>query len=476
MEIIVAIELGSSKMTGIAGKKNPDGSITILAVAQEPSASCIRKGVVYNIDKTAQSLNQIINKLKLALKSEITQVYVCVGGQSIRSVRNVITKNLPADTIISQGMVNELMDANRNMTYPEYKIIDAVTQEYKVDAQYQIDPVGIQAAKLEGNFLNILWRNSFYRSLNKCFDNAGIKIADMCLAPLAMADAVLTEAEKRAGCLLVDLGAGTTTVSIYYRGLLRHIAVIPLGGDNVTKDIESLQIDAPFAEEMKLKYAKAFTEPSDIDPSRSYPIGDGRSVDCCRFIDIVEARVKEIIENVWAQVPPEFADKLLAGIVLTGGGANMKEIEKAFRLSTNIAKIRIARFVGLSVSPANSKVPVLHDGTMNTVIALVAKGDISCVGSQLGGDLFAKTGKADSNASLEGTRPEQPSQAEFAERNAQAEAERLRKEEEERIAKQKAEEQKRLEEEEKKKNSPFKRFVRSVKNFGRTLVEPENNE
>ena len=204
-DFIVAIELGSSKLTGIAGTKNLDGSITVLSVVKEDSASCIRKGVVYNIDKTVQALTSIVNKLETNLKTKIAKVYVGVGGQSIRSVRNVIVKDLPADTLVTQNMVNELMDANRTMTYLDQEILDAATQEYKVDNQFQLDPVGIQCSRLEGNFLNILWRKAFYRNLNKCFDNAGIAIAEMYLAPLALADSVLTEAERRSGCVLVDL-------------------------------------------------------------------------------------------------------------------------------------------------------------------------------------------------------------------------------------------------------------------------------
>ena len=252
-EFIVAIELGSSKITGIAGRKNLDGSITVLTVVKEDATQCIRKGVVYNIDKTSQCLTNIITKLKNQLKCEIAHVYVGVGGQSIRSVRNVIVKQLPDQTIISTEMINELMDANRNMSYPEQEILDAATQEYKVDNQYQLDPVGIKASRLEGNFLNILWRKAFYNNLNNCFDKAGIGIGEMYLAPLALADSVLSEAEKRGGCVLVDLGADTTTVSVYYKNVLRHLAVIPLGGNNITKDIASLQMEERDAEKMKLK-------------------------------------------------------------------------------------------------------------------------------------------------------------------------------------------------------------------------------
>ena len=153
-DFIVAIELGSSKMTGIAGKKNLDGSIQVLAVVKEDSSSFIRKGVVYNIEKTAQCLTNIVKKLTAQLKTEITQVYVGIGGQSIRSVRNIISRDLPADTQVTQDMVIELMDANRNMQYPDQEILDVAVQEYTVDSQYQTDPVGIQCSRLEGNFLN----------------------------------------------------------------------------------------------------------------------------------------------------------------------------------------------------------------------------------------------------------------------------------------------------------------------------------
>ena len=288
-EFIVAIELGSSKITGIAGKKNLDGSISVLAVVKEEGSQCIRKGVVYNIDKTAQCLTNIIGKLKKQLKREISHVYVGVGGQSIRSVRNVIIKDLPAETIITTDMINELMDANRNMMYPEQEILDAATQEYKVDNQYQLDPVGIKAARLEGNFLNILWRRSFYDNINNCFDKAGIAIAEMYLAPLAMADSVLNESEKRGGCVLVDLGADTTTVSVYHKNILRHLAVIPLGSSNITKDIASLQLEERDAEKMKLRYASAYTDNADIDNTLNYPIDEERSVESRRFIEIVEA-------------------------------------------------------------------------------------------------------------------------------------------------------------------------------------------
>ena len=464
-DFIVAIELGSSKMTGIAGRKNPDGSISILAVAKEDSASYIRKGVAYNIERTAQGLSNIVSKLKNTLKTEIEQVYVGIGGQSIHSVKNSIVKELPLDCIVSQDMVNELMDTNRSMEYKDCEILDAITQEYNVDGHYEDDPVGIQARHLEGNFLNVLWRRSFYRNLNKSLDNSGIKVAEMYLAPLTMADCVLTDAEKRAGCVLVDLGADTTTVSVYYRNKLRHIAVLPLGGSNVTKDLESLQIDEINAEAMKLKHASALTDEKDIDADATLPIGDGRTIRSCMFIQVVEARMLEIVENVKYLVPHEFADKLLGGIVLTGGGSNMKNVDKLFHEVFDVEKVRIAKSTTLNINKKDSDVILSEDGTTNTILGLLAKGDMNCAGRAISESLFDEEVEPGSENTVTldptlattgtGTQPAAQTTAQLA---ANAE-----EEEEEKAP-------------EPHKPTKFSRFFGSLKKFGSSIFEPDVNE
>lgn len=478
-EFIVAIELGSSKITGIAGKKNLDGSISILAVVKEDATSCIRKGVVYNIDKTVVCLTNIIKRLETALKAKIAHVYVGVGGQSIRSMKNVIVKELVPEAIVTQEMVDALMDANRNMTYPDQEILNAATQEYKVDQQYQLDPVGIQCSRLEGNFLNILWRKAFYRNLNKCFDNAGIAIAEMYLAPLALADSVLTETERRAGCVLVDLGADTTTVSVYYKNILRHLAVIPLGSNNITKDIATMQMEEQDAERMKLKYASAFTDNNDIDNSLSLSIDSDRSIPSRDFINIVEGRLEEIIENVWFQVPNEYADKLLGGLVLTGGGSNMKNIERAFRNHTHIEKIRVAKFVTTTINSSSMEI-TSHNGTMNTVLALLEKGDMNCAGEEITDDLFSAANIQQTTPAAQhpSTATQQPTAnrgtvpTEADKQKAEEEARKKRDAEEEERRRKEAEE----EEERKKKkreNSLGNRTWRAMKKFFGQLIQEE---
>ena len=479
-EFIVAIELGSTNIIGVAGKKNIDGSISILSVIKEDSTSCINKGVVYNIDKTVQCLTNIIKRLETSLKAKVAQVYVGVGGQSIRSVKNTLIKELPLDTVVTLDMVNELMDANRSMTYPAQEVLDAITQEYKVDAQYQLDPVGIQCTRLEANLLNILWKKSFYRNLNKCFDNAGIAIAEMYLAPLALADSVLTDAEKRVGCVLVDLGAETTTVSVYYRNILRHLAVIPLGGNNITIDIASLQMDDENAEKIKLKYASAYTDSKDIDENLKYSIDEDRQVDSKTFIEIVEARLEEIIKNVWYQVPSEYTDKLLGGFIITGGVSNMKNIDKAFKQHTGVDKIRIANFVQETI---NSNIPEItaHNATMNTVLGLIAKGDMNCAGDELTSDLFAKENNTETTStvveapkaprSITETQGRGVVPTEAEKQKAEEEARRKREEEE---AEQRArEEEERRLEEEKRKNSPLNKLFRKTKNFFDQIMKEE---
>ena len=481
-DFIVAIELGSSKVTGIAGRKNLDGSISVLAVVKEESSSFIRKGVVYNIDKTALCISNIIKKLTNQLKTEITQVYVGVGGQSIRSVRNIIAKELPPATKVTQEMIIDLMDANSAMKYPDQEILDVAQQEYKVDSQYQTDPVGIQCSHIEGNFLNILQRNTFYKNLNKCFETINVNVAEMYISPIALSVSVLTEAERRSGCALVDLGADTTTVSVYSKNILRHLAVIPLGSNNITKDIASLQMEEADAEKMKLKYASAYTDNADIDNNLQLPIDGDRSVDLRKFIEIVESRLEEIVANVWYQVPAEYSDKLLGGIILTGGGSNMKNIDKAFTNHTHIDKIRIAKFVNHSVTSSYADINA-KNGMMNTILGLLIKGDRNCAGGEVDpnnifsqrqdDNLAAALGRTDMPRKQGVVPTEAEKRQQEEELRRKEEEARRKKEEEERQERERQEEEARRLAQERKENSPLNKGLKWFKRMTKKLTEEE---
>ena len=375
-DFIVAIELGSSKITGIAGKKNPDGSIQVLAVASERSSDFIRKGVIYNLDKTAQSLKSIIKKLESSIKASIGRVYIGVGGQSLRTIRNTEVRHLEEETKISQELIDSIMDSNREVPIIDQEILEVAPQEYKVGINLIADPVGVPTDHIEGRFLNIISRNSLKQNIDKCFMQANVDIADYVTAPIAVADSVLTNAEKRSGCMLVDFGADTTTVSIYKNNILRHLAVIPLGGNNITKDICSQQIEEEEAEELKVRYGSAYTEPSADDDAKKYLLEGKCSIEADLLEDIVEARVNEILSNVWNQVVLSgYADKLLSGAVLTGGGSNLRNIEEAFTKISKIEKVRVAKDTQLTVKGA---IELKKDGTQTTILSLLAAGRENC--------------------------------------------------------------------------------------------------
>lgn len=471
---VVAIELGSTKIKGIAGQKKSDGSIAVLAIVSEDARQCIRNGVVYNIDKTVQCITNIVQRLKGQLKSGIKHVYVGVGGQSIHSERNIIVKEIHNAMPVTQQLIVEMMDQNRSMEYPDMEILDVEVQEYRADALPQTEPVGIPCSRLDGNFLNILQSKRHYQKLNTCFDIAGVKLAEIYLAPFALADAVLTPVEKRSGCVLVDMGADTTTVMVYYKNIVRHIAVIPLGGNNITKDICSLQVEETEAEKLKLRYASAYTAPEDIDSSLKYDIDRDRKVESSRFIDIVEARVQEIIANVWNQIPADFGDKILGGIILTGGAANLKNMDTAFRKHTSINKVRLAKFVTYTINSTNPDINA-HDGTMNTLLGLLAKGDQNCytpIEEKKSPDMF---GMNDGETTGDNTTMEAPLRdpnslpqgvvQSVAEKNAALEAEAKRKAEAEEAARIAAEEERRKEEEKKKKTGIGSRLVKWLSTF-----------
>lgn len=376
-DFIVAIELGSSKITGIAGKKHADGSIQVLALASENSSDFIRKGVIYNLDKTAQSLTSIIKKLESTLKASIGKVYVGIGGQSLRTIRNTEVRHLEEETKISQELIDSIMDSNREVPIIDQEILEVAPQEYKVGINLLADPVGVPSDHIEGRFLNIIARSTVKQNIDKCFKQAGIEIADYIISPLALANAVLTNSEKRSGCMFIDFGADTTTVSVYKNNILRHLAVIPLGGSNITKDICSQQIEEEDAEELKKKYGNAYAEQSEEgDENPVYSVEGKCSIEARLLEDIVEARVNEILANVWNQIVLSgYEDKLLAGAIITGGATNLKNMEEAFSNRTKIDKVRIAKDSGLSLKGG---LELKKDGMHNTIVALLAVGKENC--------------------------------------------------------------------------------------------------
>ena len=377
-EFIAAIELGSSKVTGIVGRKHSDGSMQVLAYAQEDSSSFIRKGVIYNLDKTTLCLTSIINQLEGELKNSIAKVYVGIGGQSIRSVRNIVKRNLSEEVIISQELVDSICDENIEIPLIDIDILDVAPQEYKIGNNMQVDPVGVATSYLEGRFLNIAARSSIKKNLERCFEQAKIEIAELKISPIITANVVLTDSERRSGCALIDFGADTTTISVYKNNILRFLTVLPLGGNSITRDIATLHMEEEEAEQLKLKYGNVLYEEEENEQVATCLLEDGvRTIELQVLNNIIEARVEEILANVWNQLQLSGCDdKLLSGIIFTGGASNLKNLDVLFRKRCKIEKIRIARTIRNTVQMPEALQK--KDACQNTLFGLLFEGHENC--------------------------------------------------------------------------------------------------
>ena len=471
---IVAIELGSSKVTGVAGRKQPDGAIQVLAFAQEPSTTFIRKGRINNVSKMTQCIISMREKLEQKMQKSVSRVYVGIGGMGMHTVANTVARHFDSKVEITQEMVDAISDENRTSASADRDILESVPQEYHLGAQTTIDPVGILADSIEGHYLNIVANSSVREEIRNCFRTAGVTIADLPITVQALADSMLTEPEKRSGCVFVDMGAETTSVAVYKNNLLRHLAVIPLGGANINRDIMSLQIEDDEAEELKLKYGSAVQE-SDTDAHKPIALRDGRTIAYDEFMGLVEARVEEIVLNVKNQISLSNYDvsQLIGGLIVTGGAANIRNIDKAFTRDTKFEKIRFVRSIRIPLRTPDY--PGLNnDGDCNAAIALIDKGEINCCGGDLGQpDLFDDPKDAEPEPSAEElAAAEAKKKAEEAEAQRKAEEEaRIKAEIEER-------ERERKEREEAKRNrrNKWKNSWKRMSNFFGNLVKEDSGD
>ena len=328
--------------------------------------------------KTAQSLTSIINKLEGDLKNSIAKVYVGIGGQSLRTVRNVVSRDLNEETIISQELVDAICDENLEIPLVDMDILDVAPQEYKIGNNLQADPVGVAGSHIEGRFLNIVARASIKKNLERCFEQAKIEIADLLISPLVTANAVLSESERRSGCALIDFGADTTTISVYKNNILRFLTVLPLGGNSITRDITSMQMEEEEAERLKITFGNVMYEEEESEEAATCQLEDGsRTVELQALNNIIEARAEEIITNVWNQIQLSgYDDKLLSGIIITGGAANLKNLDTMFRKRSKIEKIRTARSIRNTIQTDSDLIK--KDGTQNTLFGLLFEGKENC--------------------------------------------------------------------------------------------------
>ena len=342
-ELVVGLDLGTTKIAAIVGRKNEFGKVEILGVGRAESLG-VNRGVVVNIEQTVASIKTAVGIAADKANVDIGEVIVGIAGQHIKSMqhRGMITRHSLDDEVNQKDIDNLIDNMHRLVMSPGEEIIHVIPQEYIIDSESGIkNPIGHAGIRLEGNFHIITGQVSAVKNIFKCVDRAGLQTVDLHLEPLASADAVLSDEEKEAGVVLVDIGGGTTDVAIFYDGIIRHTAVIPFGGNIITDDIkEGCGIIKTQAEQLKVKFGSALAQENQENEIISIPGLRGRphkEISVKFLAQIIQARMEEILEFVLFEIKSSgYERKLSAGIVVTGGGSLLKHLPQLVMLTTGM--------------------------------------------------------------------------------------------------------------------------------------------
>lgn len=342
-KIIVGLDIGTTKIACIVGQQNEFGKIEILGYGKTESIG-VKRGVVANIENTVRSITKAIEMAEQISEVNIKTVNVGIAGQHIKSYQhrgNIIRKK--PDEEIMQDEIDLLTKNMYGLSMdPGEEIIEVIAQEYIIDGESEIrEPVGMLGNTLEANFHIIIGQTAAAKNILKCIKKAGLSMEDLILEPIASAESVLSSEEKEAGVVLVDIGGGTTDVAIFQDEVIRHTAVIPFGGDVITEDVkEGCSIIKKHAEELKVKFGSALASENRDDEVVAIPGLRGRpakEITLKNLASIIQARMEEIIEQIYFEIKNSgFEKKLIAGIVLTGGGAELKHISQLTEFITGM--------------------------------------------------------------------------------------------------------------------------------------------
>lgn len=345
-KISIGLDIGTTKIVAMIGRRNEYGKVQILGVGKSKSLG-VHRGVVNNITQTIQSIQQAVNEAELSADCKIESVTVGIAGQHIRSLQHsdYITRT-NSELVIDEDDIDRLINqVHKLVMLPGEEIIHVLPQEFKVDGQAEIkEPVGMYGGRLEANFHVVVGQVSSIRNIGRCVKSAGLDLEGITLEPLASANAVLSFEEKEAGVALIDIGGGTTDLAVFKDGIIRHTAVIPFGGNVITDDIkEGCSIIEKQAELLKIKFGSAWPGENKENEIVSIPGLRGRDpkeITLKNLSKIIHARTVEIIEQVYLEIKnyghEEQKKKLIGGIVLTGGGSQLKHIKQLVEYITGM--------------------------------------------------------------------------------------------------------------------------------------------
>ena len=381
---IAAIVLGSFQTTGIVGQKTADGSIKVLSFISTLSSEFISKGRVYNLEKMTNCLKNIKEHLEEKTSCNIGKFYVSVNCMGIRSITNSVTLPFSSRETITSDVVRMVLEHNQETRSNDHLYLEAIPLEYRVGSMVTNEPVGMQSDNIRADFLNISCNSTVIETIETCFRRAGITIAKLTVSATDLANVIPTEQERNSGCIFVDMGSQTTTVAVYKSRLLRHLAVIPLGSDNTTQDIVKVfNCDENRAEELKRTYGYPDFQNLEESEESHITLEGGRKYSQKNLLEIIEARVEEIVQNVAEQAKRANIDldKLVNGVIVTGGAAQLRNINKAFEQHFKDLNLRIVNTPPrLSVTADDSRFN--QSGTYNVGLAIIETGEINCNGGE----------------------------------------------------------------------------------------------
>jgi cell division protein FtsA len=330
-DLIVGLDIGTSKVLALVGEVGADGAIEVLGIGTQPSRG-LKKGVVVNIESTVQSIQRAVEEAELMAGCEIHSVFAGIAGSHVRSLNSHGVVAI-RDREVTPGDVEHVIDAARALAIPaDQKILHVLPQEFVVDGQEGIrDPVGMSGVRLEAKVHIVTGADSAAQNIEKCIKRCGLEVEDVVLEQLASSFAVLTDDEKELGVCMVDIGGGTTDIAVFAQGAIRHTAVIPIAGDQVTNDIAvSMRTPTQHAEDIKIRYACALAKLANPDESIEVPsVGDRPARRLARqtLAEIVEPRYEELFGLVRDELRRSgFEEIIVAGVVLTGGSARMEGV------------------------------------------------------------------------------------------------------------------------------------------------------
>jgi cell division protein FtsA len=342
-KIVVGLDIGTTKICAIVGRKNEYGKLEVLGMGKAESEGVI-KGIVTNIDKTVLAIEKAVKEASDMSGIDIGVVNVGIAGQHIRSTihHGSITRSSNDNEISIEDVSRLTEDMYRIVIPPGSEIIHVMPQDYTVDYEEGIkDPVGMSGVKLEADFHIITAQTSAINNINKCVRRAGLEIDNLILEPLASSLAVLSDEEKEAGVCIIDIGGGTTDIALFYDNIIRHTAVIPFGGNILTNDIQTgLMVMAKQAEQLKTKFGKAIAEEANPNEIVSIPGIRNRSakeISVKNLSSIIQARMEEIVEMAHTEIISSgFENRLAGGIVITGGGAQLNSLRHLVEYMTGM--------------------------------------------------------------------------------------------------------------------------------------------